>query len=171
MRACVEIEANCKAILFENGYHSKRDLNMSDYKKLNKTHHLSSFQVRLPVWQGSANVRTPFQHWQTGQSLPWYKAYNDVKHSRHQKFQQSNFQNMLDAMCGVVAILGSQFVTIDFGPEAYVGLSSRAEGYEIAIGGYFEIRFPDDWSADEWYTFDWHALVQGDAEPFQELQF
>jgi hypothetical protein len=112
---------------------------MSDYKKLDPTHHLSSFQVRLPIWDGSENPRSPFAEWKSGNSLPWYKAYNDVKHSRHVNFDQSNFRNMLDSMCGLVALLGSQFFTIDIGPEAYVSDMSSLPGYEIAIGNYFEI--------------------------------
>jgi hypothetical protein len=40
-RACVEVEANCKAILKENGYTKSGDWNMGDYKKIEKTHLLS----------------------------------------------------------------------------------------------------------------------------------
>src|SRR5262249_29204257 len=57
-RACIEVEANCKAIMAENGYRPSGDWNMSDYKKLEPTHHLSSFQVRLPIWKGLENPRT-----------------------------------------------------------------------------------------------------------------
>jgi hypothetical protein len=42
LRTCIEVEANCKAILKENGYPTGSDWNMRDYKKLEKTHHLSS---------------------------------------------------------------------------------------------------------------------------------
>ncbi len=38
VRACIEVEANCKAILLENGYKKEDDLNMNDYKKVEKTH-------------------------------------------------------------------------------------------------------------------------------------
>ena len=33
LRACVEVEANCKAILLENGYQKDAEMNMTDYKK------------------------------------------------------------------------------------------------------------------------------------------
>jgi hypothetical protein len=46
---------------------------------------------------------------------------------------------------GLLAILASQFITMDFGPEGYVADSSSVEGYEIAIGGYFKVKLPDDW--------------------------
>jgi hypothetical protein len=67
MRSCIEIEANCKAILSENGYSRTDDWNMTDYKKLNATHRLSSFQVKFPIWHGNQAVRTPFSSWATGQ--------------------------------------------------------------------------------------------------------
>ncbi|WLA39753.1 hypothetical protein QNJ95_44175 [Bradyrhizobium elkanii] len=171
-RACIEVEANCKAILSENNYpQGSGNWNMKDYCKLDPTHHLSSFQVRLPIWKGRSNPRTPFAAWKTGGSLAWYHAYNSAKHSRHEKFDQSNFGNMLDAMCGLVAILASQFVAIDFGPEGYVADSSLVAGYEMAIGGYFEIKFPDDWSPQDQYSFDWQQISAGGADPFQTLTF
>lgn len=50
MRACVEVEAKCKAILSENGYMPPgKNWDRSDYKKLNATHRLSSFQVKFPL--------------------------------------------------------------------------------------------------------------------------
>src|SRR5438552_391732 len=35
LRACVEVEANCKAILTENAYAKASNMNMDDYKKIN----------------------------------------------------------------------------------------------------------------------------------------
>src|SRR5437667_8799255 len=37
VRVCIDVEANCKAILFENGYKKAKDLNMSDYRLIEKT--------------------------------------------------------------------------------------------------------------------------------------
>lgn len=170
-RACIEVEANCKAILSENNYARQGNWDMSDYRKLDQTHHLSSFHVRLPIWKGTENLRTPFAAWKAGDALAWYQAYNSVKHSRHENFDRSNFGNMLDAMCALVAILASQFVTIDFGPEGYVAESSPVKGYDMAIGGYFEIKLPDDWSPQDRYAFDWHQISAGGANPFQTLTF
>jgi hypothetical protein len=51
MRICIEVEANFKAILNENIYSKdEKDWNMDDYKKINITHHLSSYKVTLPIW-------------------------------------------------------------------------------------------------------------------------
>src|SRR5882724_2346626 len=63
-RACIEVEANCKAILTENSYKKKaNDLTTSDDKTLETTHHLSSYKGRLPIWHGDNKPRRPFAGW------------------------------------------------------------------------------------------------------------
>ncbi|MGY4353263.1 hypothetical protein ACVWXM_009780 [Bradyrhizobium sp. GM7.3] len=55
MRTCIEIEANFKVILAENNCsRSGRQLNMVDYRRVDATHHLSSYEVMLPIWSGFA---------------------------------------------------------------------------------------------------------------------
>src|SRR5258706_76541 len=85
LRACIEVEANCKAILKENGYIKQKkgkdiDMNMDDYEKINISHHLSSYQIMVPYWNGVNNLRSPFSSWSTRSSPDWYKAYNATKH-------------------------------------------------------------------------------------------
>ena len=82
VRTCIEVEANLTAILRENGY-PDRKLTMTDYRLVNESHRLSSYEVRIPAWRGSASVRRPFEAWLTGKEpLPWYRAYNKSKHDR-----------------------------------------------------------------------------------------
>jgi hypothetical protein len=168
VRTCIEVEANCKVILLENGYSSAGNLDIRDYRKLNPTHRLSSYQVQLPLWHGAGAVRTPFAAWATEQpSLAWYQAYNAVKHDRHQSFDQASFKNLLDAVCGLVAILGAQFHTQDFSPDNYIVVEGPLD---VAIGGYFHIKFPTDWPAADQYDFDWQKL-RNDLAPIQNLTF
>lgn len=93
LRACVEVEANCKAILTENGYARGGDWNMNDYKKIDKTHLLSAYEVKVPHWSGTRSIRAPFAAWASGGSLPWYQAYNTTKHDRHSQFDQATFDH------------------------------------------------------------------------------
>ena len=55
MRTCIEVEANFKAILEENTFTPppNRSLNMTDYRKVDATHHLSS-STRLRFRSGMA---------------------------------------------------------------------------------------------------------------------
>ncbi|MEJ2378555.1 MAG: hypothetical protein P8Y71_25295 [Pseudolabrys sp.] len=126
MRTCIEIEANFKAILEENCFTPppKRSLNMTDYRKVDATHHLSSYEVMLPIWNGTPPTLTPFESWKQlrglvspngkGVSLPWYKAYNASKHDRQDKFKEANFENLVTAVAGLLVLISSQFHNEDF---------------------------------------------------------
>lgn len=170
-RSCVEVEANCKAILNENGYTKSGDMNMRDYKKINASHRLSSYEVKLPFWHGSNDLRKPFDSWTAGSSLPWYMAYNETKHNRHDSFHKATFGHLIDAVCGVLVLLSSQFYTEDFSPgNTLLALSGPRDGMESAIGEYSRIKFPDDWPISERYDFDWQVL-KNDSDPFQEFDY
>jgi len=161
-RAAIEVEANCKAILTENGYGQRENgkvldqsaWTMKDYKKLDDTHRLSAYEVRLPVWKGAPVTRKPFEQWATGNALPWWGAYTDAKHDRHEKFAKANFTSLIDAICALVAILSAQFHRHDFSPGV-MGLDlggGQPVGYDTAIGGYFLVKFPP-WPVAEQYDF------------------
>jgi len=155
LRTCVEVEANCKAILTENSYVKATDLNMDDYKKINFSHHLSSYEVKIPLWYGANNVRKPFANWASGGGLIWYKAYNLTKHDRHEKFKEASFNNLIDSVCGLVAILSSQFYQESYMPGHSYELrdDETGDGMEVSIGEYFRVKFPEDWTNDEQYEF------------------
>jgi hypothetical protein len=164
LRACVEVEANCKAILAANKYSGRRSLNMDDYKKIEQSHKLSGYRVRFPTWHGIRAERTPFAAWATSSSLPWYRAYNSTKHDRHDNFELATFEHMLDAVCGCLVILSSQFRDGNFSGFYALGGGGRSDGMELATGGYFFIGFPV-WPDNERYSFNWSEL-KDEADPF-----
>jgi len=115
---------------------------------------------------GKNQTRTPFANWKGTKGLPWWKAYNETKHSRHENFEKANFGNMLDAFAGLVVLLAAQFYTDDFGQSYYVAEGGAGDDFEYAIGGYFLVKFPQSWPAGERYAFDWQQLGQ-QANPIQ----
>ena len=178
MRTCVEIEANLTAILTENGYVKKKgDLNMDDYRLVNRSHRLSSYEVRIPGWQGGSNTRRPYASWgKTDKSLPWSRAYNKSKHSRHEFFQLATLEAITDAICGLVVVLSAQFHQEDYSPRGkslsigeYYSYDTD-DGMESAIGGFFRVKFPLDWPADERYDFRWDCL-EALEEPFDRFDY
>ncbi|MBI9049999.1 MAG: hypothetical protein JEZ00_11300 [Anaerolineaceae bacterium] len=178
LRACIEVEANCKAILRENGYTKKNkkgkdiDLNMEDYRKINTTHRLSSYQVKVPYWSGIENLRTPFSAWTNGAPLPWYEAYNATKHDRYSEFREATFGHLIDACCGVLVVLSAQFETNDFSPGntlLAVG-DGNDDGMESGIGEYFRVKFPSDWPKELCYDFDWQKL-RNEPYPFLTIDY
>jgi hypothetical protein len=171
LRACIEIEANFKAILFENGFTKRGDTNMDDYKKIETSHRLSSYQIIIPVWHGQGNIRTPFAAWKEGKPLPWYQAYNQTKHDRHEAFSMATFENMLDAVCGLVIVLSSQFWTHEFSAsDMLLSWDGPDDSTEFAIGGYFRIKFPSDWPEEHRYNFKWQEL-KTEEDPFVSFDY
>ncbi|MCK5518207.1 MAG: hypothetical protein KAI61_02235 [Alphaproteobacteria bacterium] len=182
MRTCIEIEANFKAILIENTYTpKKRDVydiyNMSIYKKVNKTHRLSSYQVTLPIWNGERRLFEPFKNWaESNGQLSWYQAYNASKHNRQSGFKQANLENLLDAITALLILLSAQFCTIDFSSGIiHIGSVGGCEYYKYyemdsSIGNYFRIKFPTDWSDEEKYNFDWAKLAKQENR-FEKINY
>ena len=169
LRACIEIEANCKSVLLENGYSkSPTDMTMRDYSLLEQSHRLSAYKVQLPHWEGKGSTFQPFSMWATGGSLPWYQAYNTTKHVRSEEFHQATFDAMLNAIGGLAALLWAQFRDNDFlSSQSFFALESSKES---AIGGYFQIEPPDDWPVDQRYDFQWQAL-KNQADAFQKFEY
>ncbi|OGU30434.1 MAG: hypothetical protein A2057_04660 [Ignavibacteria bacterium GWA2_35_9] len=172
LRTCVEVEANCKAILIENGYRKKSDnMCMNDYKKIEISHKLSSYKIKLPIWNGKKNVRDPFSEWKSKGTLQWYDIYNQTKHDRHSKFKLATFDNLIDAICGLISLISSQFWRCDFPPTEWIlSLGGINDGMESAIGEYFRVKFPTDWDVSERYEFDWNQL-KNDTDPFQNSNY
>ena len=178
MRTCIEIEANFKAILLENTYTPKKDrfnndiYNMQVYKKINRTHHLSSYQVILPIWNGTTKIFEPFKKWSEGNGLFWYQAYNESKHNRQDLFKKANLENLLNAVCALLIVLSSQFLTEDFSAGPRILSTSGDEYHEMspALGEYFRIAFPTDWKDDEKYDFDW-SVLKNQNERFEKIDY
>lgn len=178
MRTCIEIEANFKAILAENKFTPRRNtqLGMIDYRKVDATHHLSTFEVVLPVWNGPAPILRPFHPWKAlrglpsspvgtkpvGVKLPWYSAHNESKHDRHVKFKQANLGNLIQATAALLVLVSAQFHEEEFS-AGHSSLALSGPDYEYhpmkpSIGSLFRITEPDDWLVDEMYAFDWSKL-------------
>jgi len=181
MRTCIEVEAKFKAILKENIFNpvdrngdarTENNWNINDYKKVDKTHHLSSYKVHIPIWNGNSSVFIPFYEWNRNSSLRWYQAYNKSKHNRMEQFKEANFRNLLNAVTGLFVLLSSQFRTESFSPgESPI----CAEGnsfypYEPGLGGFFHVEFPTDWEDSEKYDFDW-SVLRNESDRFQKINF
>src|SRR5208337_4384486 len=59
LRACIEVEANWKAILTANHYPAGK-WDRRDYRLIEESHRLSGWTVQIPHWSGGGNIRRPF---------------------------------------------------------------------------------------------------------------
>lgn len=173
LRACVEVEANCKAILRENEYNKSGRWDVNDYRKIEQSHYLSQYKVRIPNWLGSDAIRTPFVGWGKSAPLGWYQAYNNTKHDRHLNFKQANFKNLIDAVCGLSALLASQFLFNDFSPAGMslsINSGGPSDGLEPSIGGFFRLKYPQNVSDSEKYDFQ-HDDIDFENDIFQNFTY
>lgn len=178
MRVCIEVEANFKAILRENNY-DKIKTNISDYILIDSTHHLSSYEVSLPIWEGNGRW-VPFEKWKPyrGRSLQptnsispgWYDAYNKSKHDRQANFHLANFINLIQAVAGLLVVLTSQFKAIDLTSYETKWVNDDESPDKYALGGIFKVRYPDDWAEEEMYEFRWSDL-SGKSDRFMKINY
>jgi len=181
-RVCIEVEANFTAILNENKYSNTSNWNLKDdYCLIEFSHKLSSYKVKFPVWRGMNNTRKPFGNWGTKPSLnwhvlDWYQAYNKSKHDRHLHFDKATFDTLLDSVSGLVILLSAQFMDESYSPNSKSISISGNYSYdydpkmETAIGKYFRVQFPDDWSEQEKYGFNWQEISSLD-EPIDQIDY
>ena len=181
IRTCIEVEANFKAILKENIYkptdkegnlREEKCWKIYDYKRINITHHLSSYKVLVPTWNGKFSIFEPFDDWKKKDTLCWYTAYNLSKHDRQSEFKKANFKNLLNAVSGLLVLLSSQFKTEDFSSGGRSLGISTDDYYSMtpAIGDFFRIEFPSDWDNSEKYDFDWDELKQ-EKRRFEKINY
>jgi hypothetical protein len=82
------------------------------------------------------------------------------KHDRRVGFRLASFQHLMDAVAGLLVVLSSQFGGQDFAAGATL-IATEGSAYhdlEPTIGSLFRIKYPDDWTDEEKYDFNWQRL-------------
>lgn len=110
--SCTEAEYLMKKVLLDNGYVSSR-LYTSDYFKCKNILKLGEYEVVLKQYTDLKRFH-PFKEWtdiggRTTSSIPWYQAYNAVKHDRGGNISQANLEHLLDAVAAIHILLESQY--------------------------------------------------------------
>jgi hypothetical protein len=183
---CTTIEANFRSIMNKNGYKKnpniKRDKdikswNIYDYYKVNRSHHLSSYEIKIPFWKGDNNIRNPFENWGKLKDSPtWYQAYNHVKHNMIEKFNEATLNVVVDAFCGLAVIISAQFYDDEIlrDPDAYIlesyGFPSYRGDFLQTIKTPLLIKYPDDWTDEDKYDFNWNE-IKSNPEPFNKVGY
>lgn len=137
--ACTEVEAQLRGI-YEANAKKKRNLNMEDdYFMLNTPLKLYGYTLSYTFYP-SLKSSTPFDAWasQKYQPLPWYQAYNAVKHNRESKFDQASLGNVLEAISAVAILLIAQY-------------GERAFYWKDLIGQFFNFEEKPEWNNSEMY--------------------
>jgi hypothetical protein len=109
--ACTELEALWRAVLEANLYPLGERLTTEDYVKLRLPMRLSDYEIGLVDYPDYPKV-APFRVWSEAKptaSLPWYDAYNLVKHDKERNLNLASLGNCIAASAAVFIIAVAQF--------------------------------------------------------------
>lgn len=138
--ASTEVEAHWKNILKANGKNGK---NTRDYVKLSLPMKLGEYRIALP-WCPWLDPIAPFENWMPCSTptklLPWYDAYNNIKHDRETNFAQATLINALKSVTGCFVMLCAQY-----------GWDFAKRG-EAAADAFFRLIDAPTWEPSEIYV-------------------
>ena len=191
LRACTEVELNCKLIMMANGAKpgkKRKHFTMKDYIKLEQSSHLSKYIATFPNWRTKNSkskleyVRKdfcPFANFNLSiaKEPDWYDAFNKVKHHREENLEKANLDNCMNAVAAILILLYSQFGAqcIDTynnpGGKIYLSGDSNYD-FMYSADTIFIIKPPNvsDWNTNELYDFDWDK-IKGNSDPFAKFPF
>lgn len=110
--ACTEVESAWKTVLVQNNALPKgKYWNTQDYVRLLPTMRLDEWAVSLSSHH-AYRVISPFSSWDPASptsSLPWYDAYNAVKHGREDHLERATFGHAVDAVAAAFVMTVAQF--------------------------------------------------------------
>jgi hypothetical protein len=113
---CTEVEAGWRAVLEQNSASPKDRYTTSDYIRVKEPLRLPDWEVALRDYPDVGSF-APFKDWnapETTRTIPWYEAYNAVKHHRETQFSQASLGNLINAVAAVHILQAAQW-----GPEMY----------------------------------------------------
>ncbi len=141
--ACTEVEEHWRAVLRANGVSRERPTTR-DYVALQGPMKLGEYAIRFDQFPGLPAFR-PFLGWGTSDSptkdLPWYDAYNAVKHSRSENFARGTFEHALSAVAACAVMV--------FGQVGRQCAFQRGSG----LDGFLSIESAPSWDYGEVYTW------------------
>lgn len=123
LSACSEVEIVCRLLCQtvdqEKDYITPEQwIQMKDISKTIQKRFPHIYQARAEILQKHEYIY-PFKVWENNKKgiLPWWKEYNLVKHSRHQKFNNATLENALNSVAALI-ILNSYLYELTLGRNA-----------------------------------------------------
>ncbi|GJD71349.1 hypothetical protein MMMDOFMJ_4305 [Methylobacterium gnaphalii] len=110
--SCTEVENICSSLLRLCGLSKAGSRTTTrEYFLLKDLSTMSNWQIKLHRHQ-DAPLFSPFHGWQGSkptQSLPWYEAYNKVKHDRTGNFHLATLKCAIESVCACLVLYMSQY--------------------------------------------------------------
>lgn len=184
LRACTEVELNCKLILEANdAVPIRRYFTMEDYIKIEKSSKLSKYKIVLPNWkkldkntgklQYCEKILRPFSGFKKAAPV-WYQDYNSVKHNREDNLHKASLKNVINAVSGILVLLYSQFGPFCLGEYKGSIVYGLSKEYDCGppMDTMFTVIAPTekDWANKDHYDFDWNTLKKS-QDCFEKYKF
>lgn len=103
--ACSDLESTLKKYKFG------KNERMENYIEILKFVDLTKYKISL-VGYANPYKCCPFEHWEkskASQSLPWYDAYNKLKHNREDNFHFATLENCINAIAANLIMFAIRF--------------------------------------------------------------
>lgn len=159
--SCTEVEYLMKKMLIDNDYVCSNNsyLKTKDYFKCKDILKLDKYEVIIQQYADLKKFH-PFKGWtdegsRTTSSIPWYEAYNSVKHDRGGNIVNANFEHLLDAIAAIHILLEAQY-----GSNIFIKHQSLTDDNSLFI----TTKKPD-WSLSE---INAPLLLQGYETKFKQ---
>lgn len=103
-----------------------------------------------------------------GEKLDWYASYNAIKHDRNEEFKEANLSNVVEAVCGLVVLIASQFHTETFleSSHDFLVFNNSNADFTAMHDEHFLVSFPRNVPPEERYGFSYEDINDVE-EPFQ----
>src|SRR5688572_27005298 len=100
--SCSEVEVILRGLCLRLDKDCNKHRSMGDLQKVAEPQiHLSDFFVRNII---NGHTFPPYQEWRENRVLPWWDAYNGVKHHRVRDFKHATLKHCLYAMAGLYVV-------------------------------------------------------------------
>jgi hypothetical protein len=136
---CIGIESLFRKVFVANGV-TKKHLTMSDFVVLKQHSRLSEMGLSLVRYPWIAEL-FPFAGWseeRPSESLPWFGAYNALKHDKKRNEHRATMRNALNAFAGYYAV-------------AYFSLGGNLFPGFLSTNYYFHFTTHPKWKLQEFY--------------------
>ncbi len=178
--ACSDLESTLKKYKFG------KNERMSDYIEILKFVDLTKYKISL-VGYAKPYKCSPFENWgknKASQSLPWYEAYNKIKHNREENFHFATLENCINAIAANLIMFAVRFspTTLYRENDVCSNLARSALDYKIensqdfyipifegkkSYQGAFGISYPFKNGEQIDYVYDVHELVPFEERPIK----
>jgi hypothetical protein len=153
--SCIEVETHLKGVIRTHESASRRSYSMAEYFALSTILLPDRYEVRFPFFSNLHPI-SPFISWNAANpttSLPWYHAYNAIKHNGELEFSKATLENCICAVAAVAVLIRAQY-------------GDRLPFWRERIGSFFDVKDTRAWSISEhilppWENEQWEAAKLG----------